>query len=226
MAGGKMILYRKQKIQKVQIIKKKKRKNVVLQRPIALKLVTTLRYAEQIKIRPTLAATAADYVFSLNGIYDPNITGIGHQPRGYDQIMALYEHYVVLGAKVTFQWACDDTITPVTVCLSQRADNTSVVDVSDIIEFNNVKMQTRGRLCTGPATMTMKVNPSKFLGRSKPLADPQLKGDINNNPEEQSYLHINTFFTSPTILGNGYTIGILTIDYICAFIEPKNVGQS
>ena len=216
------------KVTKVQIVKKKRKPNVVLQRPIALKLVTTLRYSEPIILKPGIAGISAYHVFSLNGMYDPDITGVfGHQPRGFDQLMALYEHYVVIGAKVQFDWATDQTVDPITVVLSQRAGNTGYAGVSDVMEYNNTIVMVRGRFNSGGGNrMVMKCNPSKFLGRSKPLADPQLKGDINNNPQESSYLHINMHYTDPNILGIGSVIGHVTIDYITAFIEPKPVGES
>lgn len=37
---------------------------------------------------------------SLNSLYDPDITGFGHQPYGYDQMTALYRRYLVSGVKV------------------------------------------------------------------------------------------------------------------------------
>lgn len=220
---------RNPKVQKVQIVKKKKKRNVTLQRPIANKLVTTVRYAHPIKIRPAIAGAATDYIFSLNGLWDPDITlGIGsHQPRGFDQLMSLYEHYVVLGAKVRFEWGTDETTDVMTVALSQRANSTDILAISDVIEYTNVKTMTRGRFNSGgPNNMTYKCNPSKFLGRSKPLADPDLKGDTSNNPSEGSYLHVNAFYTDPSTTPKGYVIGIVTIDYITAFIEPRGVSQS
>ncbi len=42
----------------------------------------------------------SDNVFALNGCYDPDITGIGHQPRYFDQFMGLYVRYRVLRAAV------------------------------------------------------------------------------------------------------------------------------
>lgn len=229
MAGGKINQFSSKKTPlKVTIVKKKKKRNQTLERPIATKLVTTLRYAEAISIAPSVAGTASSYVFSLNGLHNPDITTLvgDHQPRGFDQLMALYEHYVVLGVKISVQCACDNTQTPITIAISQQAGNNPDFNIYNIMENHNVKMATRGRLMTGPLTMTMKVNPNKFLGRSSPLSDPQLKGDVNNNPAESSYLHINTFQTDTTATPSYTTHMIVTLDYITAFIEPKKVGIS
>ena len=40
----------------------------------------------------------------LNGLYDPLITGTGHQPRGFDQVCpVLYASYNVTGCKVLIE---------------------------------------------------------------------------------------------------------------------------
>lgn len=38
--------------------------------------------------------------FRLNSLFDPDYTGTGHQPMGYDQITPLYHQYCVLDVKV------------------------------------------------------------------------------------------------------------------------------
>lgn len=56
-----------------------------------------LTYAETYNLNPG-AGTAAVQVFAANGLFDPDITGVGHQPAGFDQYMALYNNYVVTKA--------------------------------------------------------------------------------------------------------------------------------
>lgn len=41
-------------------------------------------------------------VFYANGLYDPDITGTGHQPQGYDQWGDLYRTATVLKSKISF----------------------------------------------------------------------------------------------------------------------------
>ena len=67
----------------------------------------------------------ASYVFSANGLYDPNITGIGHQPRGFDQLMALYDHYVVIGVRAILTVHGSDTGNG-TICGMYVKDNSTV----------------------------------------------------------------------------------------------------
>lgn len=62
---------------------------------------THLRYNELVSINPAAGATLASYVFRANSIYDPNRTGIGHQPLGRDIWAGIYNHYVVISSKIT-----------------------------------------------------------------------------------------------------------------------------
>ena len=41
--------------------------------------------------------------YSGNGLNDPNITGGGHQPMGFDQFNSLYINYVVTGVKLILE---------------------------------------------------------------------------------------------------------------------------
>lgn len=47
-----------------------------------------------------------EQVFRLNSLYDPDFTGAGHQPYGFDQMTTLYSTYQVYGVKV--QVTCTD----------------------------------------------------------------------------------------------------------------------
>jgi hypothetical protein len=63
----------------------------------------TLKYVENYQI--TLLTTVGDQQrMRLNSVFDPNDTGGGHQPYGFDQLAALYNRYRVWKAKwrVTF----------------------------------------------------------------------------------------------------------------------------
>lgn len=49
------------------------------------------------------AGACTSYVYSLNGPYDPDVTGSGGQPTGFDQYMSLYEFAIVTKARVVIK---------------------------------------------------------------------------------------------------------------------------
>lgn len=51
-----------------------------------------------------LGTTSASYIFRANSLFDPNNTGVGTQPYGYDQLCAadaLFQNYKVFASKIT-----------------------------------------------------------------------------------------------------------------------------
>ncbi len=81
-----------------------KRRGRLVRKPIALgfpkRQMVRLKYSDTIRLDPGLA-TAAEYTFRCNSLFDPDFTSVGHQPRTYDQWALLYNKYTVVGAKIT-----------------------------------------------------------------------------------------------------------------------------
>jgi len=65
-------------------------------------MVVALPYVESIVHTP--GSFQEDYQYNLNSLFDPNRTGTGHQPLGFDQWATFYNRYVVTGVyfKVSF----------------------------------------------------------------------------------------------------------------------------
>lgn len=74
-----------------------------------------LRYTQVVVLNP-LAGGVVGYRFRTNSIFDPDLTGVGHKPRGTDEMAAIYSKYVVTGCrmKVTPGVATSDEAATVT----------------------------------------------------------------------------------------------------------------
>ena len=70
--------------------------------------IVHLKYTEDITRAP--GASVDEYIFSGNGVFDPNVTGTGGQPAGYDQWCAFYGRYLVLGSTISIK-AWDNSTT-------------------------------------------------------------------------------------------------------------------
>ncbi len=66
---------------------------------IARKRTALLKYATEVTITGAPGANAS-HVFRLNSIFDPDFTGIGHQPLAHDQWALLYGRYTVVKATI------------------------------------------------------------------------------------------------------------------------------
>lgn len=71
---------------------------------IADRFITKMKYAERGTVVTGGAGISGAYLYNLNSVYDPNRTGVGHQPMGRDQLALLYHRYRVFAVswRVTF----------------------------------------------------------------------------------------------------------------------------
>lgn len=195
--------------------------------PLPLKLKRELRYMESsIGLNPGVAGTAADYVFSANGLYDPNITGVGHQPLGFDNYMAMYEHYTVIGAKITVQFQNTETIYMAWAGIAARSGSGAIANGPQAVE-NGMCVVTplnKADVSGDFRSLSYPLSIGKFMGRHNILAEDDFRGTSTANPNEEVYFHVIAF------PNNAQDIGQITahvvIDYIAIFTEPKNINQS
>lgn len=193
--------------------------------PLGQSFKATLPYFENsINLDPTLAGVGW-YNFSANGLYDPNITGTGHQPLGFDQMMLMYDHYTVIGAKITVTFINIDGTYPMIVGIKVADDVQSSSDLTQIIENGNCNYTTVGSYKTDQSivTLTKKIGIKKFF--KKPITDDNYSGSVNANPAEQVYFSIFCANTSDTYDGSGVRLNV-RLDYITLFREPKLLAKS
>jgi len=197
-----------------------------LRAPIPYKLTTSMLYSARVTLSPTLGV-AAVHVFSANGTYDPDITGVGHQPRGFDQLMALYDHNVVIACDIRVDYpgvGVGGNINPGIAFLALRDFTTAGTTENDYLELGDCTHETTSPAQGYPTRLMMSCNPNKFLGRSSPLSDPNLKNSASNNPTEQAYWHVGLNRASG--LDITAISALVTIKYTMVLIEPKDPGVS
>lgn len=205
-------------------------RNEVVERGIpgfrALKYKAKLNYYDVITVS-TGAGMAGTYVFSANGLYDPDITGTGHQPMPFDQLMLSFDHYCVTRAKITVNFRNTSSTTSVGVGLSINATNTATTNYQYLIE-NGVMVRDRLALAGSDdsiKTLSLPINISTFGGVPNLLDNPDYWGTIAANPAEQSFFHIS--FWNPdgsTVIGG--TICEVFIEYESWFLEPRKNSSS
>lgn len=58
----------------------------------------------------SVAGVPQFYTFAGNSLYDPDITGTGHQPMGFDQWQGFYNKYTVYGSKIRATFCNVDSV--------------------------------------------------------------------------------------------------------------------
>jgi len=184
------------------------------------------RYVDVVQIASVTGALGT-YRFACNGLYDPNITGTGHQPLWFDNMAAIYNHYQVIGSRcrvtITDYSTTASETSPFYVGLYTEDDTVTSPDYLGIME------QKRGvsRACPfnftqSTVTMTQKFSARKEYG-SGSLADVNLSGTSISNPSELTYY---TVWVKPTVPEDCVIQAKVEIEYIAVWTELKRPESS
>lgn len=117
-------------------------------------ILTKLRYCEQLRYTSTAGAVNG-YVFAANGIFDPDISGTGHQPMYRDNYAALYDQYVVIGSKITVTMTNLSTTATAVFGINGDDDSAGSATVATKMEQNNSVWTQLGPLGSGSDTKTL-----------------------------------------------------------------------
>lgn len=102
------MIYRRRKRPLVSRRRKKVYRRTRKRRPLRIKRYSTavpsatyakLNYSYTGQEMALATYTVNRVVYRLNGMFDPDLTGAGHQPYYYDQWSAMYQNYKVYGCK-------------------------------------------------------------------------------------------------------------------------------
>lgn len=188
------------------------------------KMLMTHKYMETFLLTST-SGVFNTYHFCANGMGDPNLSGVGHQPMFHDQMAALYNHYVVIASKITYKVMNAASNTGLIGVVAFINDDTSVTPTS-INAMMEQSSATKGFITYGssdPVTLMNKWSAKKTFGGSV-LANNDLKAVAGSNPTEQS---VYTFAVQ--CLDNATTVAVYVeaiIEYVAIWIELKDMERS
>jgi len=186
-----------------------------------------LRYSDQVSITSTLGVLGS-FTFRANSCHDPDYTGTGHQPMGWDTWKSLYNHYVVVGAKITCTPLSDTLGNSPFVVGVYLSDNVSLAYTS-WYGFKEARKGTQILLNGGAGNTRTQTAMSKFSAKKfynvKDVKDnyDRLGALTDDNPSESAYFNI--YYQQVNSVTDTKNI-LVTIDYIVDFSEPKNLPIS
>lgn len=224
--SGRSVRSRKQRTGKgIKVIRPE---NAIMHSPmLPLSKTVKLTYYDQNNFS-TGAVLAGNYIFTANGLYDPNITGTGHQPMGFDQMMLFYEHYTVTLSKITVNFYNNDADDSVVVGILVAPDATPETVFSKLNENGLlVKKWLSPQTSGSPAakcSLAIKANISKINGKKDVRSEDDFRGDVAANPLEQTYYHLFAY--------NQVTVNVVNVcfevllEYTAIFTEPRKMIQS
>lgn len=206
--------------------KRKKKRTISPSYPLSNKFLFKTRYVElNQSLDVGTGGIPVTQVYSLTSLFDPNYTGVGHQPLGFDNIMPMYDHYTVIGARVKVTASNLDR-DPQYIVLQIKDGISLSTNLSAMIENGRTNFKTLGGNETASSTQTLTANFSakQFFSRN-PMASDKQQGTVSSSPLENAFLHITV---APTTIGENTTkvVYSIIIEYIAMLTEPKQLGQS
>lgn len=186
------------------------------------RIFTKLKYSE-ILIFTSTAGAITDNIYSQNDLFDPNVTGTGHQPMGFDQLAVLYNRYRVFGSKVTLR--CSQTGTGTqqaltgTVSLQSTASVTPSTAIGVPPERDSTITRTVGAAgeSNGILSAAAKVGTARGVTATAVRNDPAYSAIVTTDPATQTYWHIY-YNTADGATTSTCTINVL-IEYDCEFFS-------
>jgi hypothetical protein len=186
-------------------------------------------YEQGLSFSTATPGATSSYFFSANGMFDPNITGTGHQPMGFDQLMLFYEQYTVVTSKITVT-TYQSSAAPLRAAVALTPDTTAITDPIRIMENGLIKSTVIGRadVNTVVKSMNLSCNVAKYMGRTMNLRelvnDVTLSGTAAANPTEQVYFTLYAWDPFLGAVAGMYFDAVLEYDAI--FWEPRKLTVS
>lgn len=216
-------IYKKKYTKKTKVVKPLS--NAVLGRGFPMKISTTHIYKEAISPTSTVGAISV-HNFISNGMYDPNITGTGHQPMFFDQYSAMYNHYHVIGSKIKVTFLQSAAGNSPVVCGIYLNDDTTTTPTN----YQTLGEQTfaRQKILTNGGTATQLVLTHSYSAKKTfgagVMANNSLQGTITSNPSEGSYYTV--YIQSLNLADTNTVLAMIEIEYIAVWSELKDFSGS
>lgn len=178
-----------------------------------------MRYSQVIENLPAVG-TPDFNLFRANSIFDPDFSGVGHQPYGHDTYQSIYNHYNVRSAICTMTptAANADQIFGITLC-----DDSSVQsDYDTIREVKGTRMAIAKESGGQPPSVTCYYNCNQNFDIPYQKATG---ASFGQNPAESMIFHC---WSESAGSGQGSSTNryLITITYTVDMWELKDLSQS
>jgi len=194
--------------------------------------IVKLRYVEWYTFNLS-GVSSGVAVYRANGPYDPYAGTGGHQPLGYDQWAALYQHCVVLGSKcsVGFDAGFDSSARPLLVGVYLNDDTSTPATIASLLEDPKSRI-AQVNCFSGAGKSRARVvhtySAKRFFGlRDVKDNKYEIGSAVGTTPTEEAIYSIFCQLPAGTIGGAQTLIQAkVTIDYCIQFSERKDIDQS
>lgn len=188
--------------------------------PFPPQLRNTLRYNETVLI--SVSGGSGYYVFSCNALYDPNVTGTGHQPMYYDQLTPIYNHYTVVKSRFKCQLVNGGSVPYVMTVFKDDDGSPNITSVYTPPERTGAISRIVNSSAFEPPWLYQAWDAVQTFGPN-PTANDNLQGGTTSNPVEQTYYIIHLYDAGLTTASVSV---VVNIEYDTVWDELISVASS
>jgi len=179
--------------------------------------VCALKYSQPF----VLTAVSPVQQFNLNSIYDPDRTGVGHQPHGFDTLSSIYNRYRVFATHWVINTTCSSTTRVATIATNLTPSPNSLSDICERPRSQWVIQQPNGNT----QYLKGKVSIPSLFGRPKSayIADDDYQAVVTASPNELALLSVygKALDDNPVDIN-----GVITMTYYVEFFDANPLLQS
>lgn len=173
-------------------------------------------------------ASPQSRVFRGNSCFDPDFTGVGSQPLGFDQWSAFYRRYRVLGSRIIVTSATISS-EPTRIAVAPLNTSGTITQPTTLQESNYIKQSKATGLDTGTSSTMVSNYISTAAIRGAPSDIVQYETDlsalISTNPSQQWYWHVMNYNVNGSVSPIDTNINVDIIYYV-EFFDRETLSQS
>lgn len=204
---------------------RKRRTNNIINRSIAQPIaeVYTCKMVYNTMVNFT-GLTTKNNIFRGNGAWDPDATGTGDRPYGWDGLDALYQRYRCFGSKIRVI-PSNQQLVGTSLCVYPHTDSVAESDYGDAISTARSKSTFVVNYARA-STVRNYATTAEIMGVNKDrVRDDDLFASANNNvPSQQWYWHVRAdtadFSTNVALTAQ------VQITYYMQWFMPYSLNQN
>lgn len=200
--------------------------------PLKDRMDVQLMYSEQISLTSN-AGVPTHYTFRLNSIFDPNYTGVGHQPRGHDELALMYHKYCVRAAAIDIVALPNyqsGTSGKFTALVNNQTTVSSISQLYDMEEHTQrvIPVYTIGNSATTFGTnysnrYTYYIRLKDLYEVKDVMDDNDAQANFGSNPVKTAMIHLCQQNVNAAECIQLYQV---TIRYYCTVLKPNTLAAS
>lgn len=187
------------------------------------RMIVKLPYYEQFSLQNAVSP-GANYFWNMNSIWDPNRSGIGHNPSYFTSWAAIYNRYRVMGvkARVTFAYGAEGgSAWGNRVYLYGSNDTVQTGDDSQMEQAHMTSsiIHPNGKPVT---TLTKYFNCPRITGRTlqQYLSDDRYQATMRTNPQEVLAITAGVRNLAPGATNSGLVSCTIHLTYYVELFDP------